>query len=161
MLQPLKMSQTPENKFREYLMSRPRPQRFTEAQRQLVEFVFSSHHHFDAEQLCNALEKAKIDISRATVYRTLSKLVDAGLLRQIHLGQRVVYEHDYGYPEHAHMHCQQCGKMIEFPCPELESVLQEVCRKHQFQPVSFNLLVHGQCTDCMSARNIKRRLDLV
>jgi Fur family ferric uptake transcriptional regulator len=160
-LQPVKVSQTPENKFREYLASRPRPQRFTEPQRHLVSHIFSSHHHFDAEQLCSALEKAQIDVSRATVYRTLSKLVDAGLLRQIHLGQRVVYEHDYGYPEHAHMHCQQCGQMIEFPCPELENLLPEVCRKHQFQPASFNLIVHGVCGECNRARNVKRKLDLV
>ena len=161
MLQPLKVSQTPENKFREYLSSRARPQRFTTAQRNLVAFIFASHHHFDAEQLCAALEKEGIEVSRATVYRTLSKLVDAGLLRQIHLGQRVVYEHDYGYPEHAHMHCQSCGAMIEFPCPEIEALLPEVCRKHQFQPVAFNLIVHGVCAECNKARNVKRRLDLV
>lgn len=161
MLTPLKVAQTPESKFREYLMSRPKPQRFTEAQRKLVHFIFSAHHHFDAEQLCSALEQSGLDISRATVYRTLAKLVDAGLLRQIHLGQRQVYEHDYGYPEHAHLHCEHCGKMIEFESDEVESVVTAICRHHQFQMSRFNLLVHGICLECNRARAAKRRLDLI
>lgn len=161
MLQPLKVAQTPEAKFREYLSSRAKPQRFTEAQQRLVKFVFDSHSHFDAEQLCSELDKADQNVSRATVYRTLAKLVDAGLLRQIYLGQRVVYEHDYGYPEHAHLHCEKCGKMIEFTHDELENIVPAICRKHQFQMGSFNLLIHGVCVDCNRARFSQRRLDLI
>jgi Fur family ferric uptake transcriptional regulator len=160
-LQPLPVAQTPENKFREYLASRPKPQRFTEAQRRMLRHVFASHTHFDAEELCSNLDKAKQNVSRATVYRTLAKLVDAGLLRQIHLGQRVVYEHDYGYPEHAHLHCERCGKMIEFARPELEEIVAEICRKNQFQMRSFNLVVQGTCVDCNRKRFSQRRLDLI
>jgi Fur family ferric uptake transcriptional regulator len=160
-LTPLKVAQTPESKFREYLMSRPKPQRFTEAQRKLVQFIFSAHDHFDAEQLCSELDKSGLGVSRATVYRTLAKLVDAGLLRQIHLGQRQVYEHDYGYPEHAHLHCEQCGKMIEFESEEVERLVAAIGRQHQFQIARFNLLVHGLCVECNRARAAKRRLDLI
>ena len=77
------VSQSPEDRFREYLASRPKPQRFTEPQRELVEHVFAQHSHFDAEQLIEELGKAGRNVSRATVYRTLTKLVDAGLLRKI------------------------------------------------------------------------------
>ena len=52
------VSQTPESKFREYLASRPKPQRFTEQQRELVAHVFAKHSHFDAEQLIEELKKA-------------------------------------------------------------------------------------------------------
>ncbi len=161
MLKPLKVAQSPVNKFREYLASRAKPQRYTESQRRLVEFIFSAHDHFDADQLCQDLDKAGITISRATVYRTLAKLVDAGMLRQIHLGTRVVYEHEYGYPEHAHLHCSQCGKMIEFQRPELENIVQEICQQHRFAMNSFNLLIHGTCFECNAKRTTQRRLDLV
>lgn len=161
MLQPLKVAQSPEAKFREYLTSRSKPQRFTKSAQEMVRFIFSQHQHFDAEQLCAALDQARVNISRATVYRTLSKLVDAGLLRRMHLGQRDVYEHDYGYPEHAHLHCEQCGKMIEFECPELEPLVAEASRRHHFQASSMNLLLRGTCMDCLKSRMTKRRLDLV
>ena len=78
----VQVSQSPEEKFREYLASRPRPQRYTEQQREMVRYIFDKHDHFDADTLCEEMERAGLDISRATVYRTLSKLVDAGLLRR-------------------------------------------------------------------------------
>ena len=161
MLTPVQVSQSPESKFREYLTSRARPQRFTEPQRRMVEFIFSRHNHFDADQLCADLERAGLNISRATVYRTLSKLVDAGLLRELRLGPRIVYEHDYGYPQHAHLHCDRCHKMIEFQLPEMESVFEDICRQHQFQATTHTVIIRGTCAECNRSRVSKRRLDLV
>lgn len=161
MLQPVQMSQSPESKFREYLSSRPHAQRYTTAQRDMVNFIFASHNHFDAEQLCSDMYRAGLNVSRATVYRTLAKLVDAGLLRQLQFGPTVVYEHDYGYPQHEHLYCQKCGKVIEFQRAELESICEEVCRQHQFQLSSHSLIVRGTCAECNRSRITKRRLDLV
>src|SRR5262245_13267335 len=160
-LPPVTVSQTPEEKFREYLASRPRPQRFTGQQRDMVRFIFSQHHHVDADQLSEMMKKAGLDVSRATVYRTLAKLVDAGLLRKIELGPRMCYEHDYGYPRHEHLHCGKCGKMIEFLSPELESALREVAGKHHFQMSAHTLLIRGTCAECNKARSPRRMLDLI
>src|SRR2546421_7679796 len=101
----VEVSQSPEEKFREYLASRPRPQRFTGQQRDMVRFIFSKHNHFDADQLIDEMKQGGLAVSRATIYRTLNKLVDAGLLRRLELGPRMFYEHDYGYPQHDHMYC--------------------------------------------------------
>src|SRR6516162_9299744 len=82
----VEVTHSPESKFREYLASRPRPQRYTEQQRDLVRYIFASHNHFDVEQLIDAMKGAGFAVSRATVYRTLAKLVDAGLLRRLEIG---------------------------------------------------------------------------
>jgi Fur family ferric uptake transcriptional regulator len=161
LLPPVQVSQSPENKFREYLASRPRAQRFTNPQRQMVRFIFSTHNHFDAEQLCKEMVQAGLDVSRATVYRTLNKLVDAGLLRRLQLGERVAYEHDYGYPQHDHLHCERCGKVLEFQSPEIEAALQRIAQEHRFRASTYNLVIHGTCDACNLARMTKRRLDLV
>ena len=155
------VSQSPEDKFREYLASRPRPQRYTGQQRDMVRFIFSQHHHFDADQLIDDMKKAGLPVSRATVYRTLTKLVDAGLLRKLELGPRMCYEHDYGYPQHEHLQCGVCGAMIEFQCPSLESALRDVCRQQQFIASGHTLIIRGTCADCNRARVSKRMLDLV
>jgi Fur family ferric uptake transcriptional regulator len=160
-LEPLEVSQTPEEKFREYLASRSKGQRYTEPQRAMIRFIFSSHNHFEAEQLFADMEKAGLNVSRATVYRTLNKLVDAGLLRKLEVGSRVAFEHDYGYPQHEHLHCELCGKFIEFQLNQFDSVYREVCAQHQFQPRNHNLIIHGVCADCNRSRATKRRLDLV
>lgn len=151
------VSQSPEERFREYLASRPKPQRFTEQQRELVEHVFQKHSHFDAEQLVEELRQADKLASRATVYRTLSKLVDAGLLRKIEIGQRTIFDHDYGYPWHEHLVCGQCNTIIEFQHPAIEAALKEIAAEHQFRAAGHTLVVRGICADCNAASAAQRR----
>src|SRR3954454_8206258 len=141
------VSQSPEDKLREYLTSRSRPQRYTDQQRDMVKFIFSQHNHFDADQLIDAMKRAGFSVSRATVYRTLAKLVDAGLLRKLELGPRMCYEHDYGYPQNEHLYCQQCGKMIEFQNSAIEAVIRDICHQHNFQASGHSFLIRGVCSE--------------
>lgn len=152
------VSQSPESKFREFLASRPKPQRYTDQQRELVEHIFARHSHFDAEQLIENLKGSGKRVSRATVYRTLTKLVDAGLLRRIEYGSRTIYDHDYGYPAHDHLVCEQCGAMIEFHSDEVDDVLKRVAAEQGFQPSGRSLVVRGTCGECNRARAARRRL---
>jgi len=157
----VEVSQSPESKFREYLASRSKAQRYTDQQRDMVNFIFAQHNHFDAELLIDDMKKSSFRVSRATVYRTLNKLVDAGLLRRLELGPRMFYEHDYGYPAHEHLVCQQCGQVIEFQDEAINSVIYDVCRQHHFQTNGHTFIIRGICADCNRARVTKRRLDLV
>ena len=152
------VAQTPEERFREYLASRPKPQRFTDQQRELVGHIFAKHSHFDTDELLADLKRAGKDVSRATVYRTLTKLVDAGLLRKIEIGPRTVYDHDYGYPMHEHLVCEACGRMIEFQHPGIDAALREVAAEHRFRPDGHTLVVRGTCGECNAARAVRRRL---
>ena len=157
----VRVTQSPLDKFREYLSSRPNPQRFTGQQKDLVEHVFARHSHFDADRLVKDLEDAGLNVSRATVYRTLTKLVDAGMLRKLDIGTKIYYEHDYGYPQHEHLVCGACGKMIEFQHPAIEAAIEEICGQHQFQMSGHTLVIRGTCVDCNRARAANRRLDLI
>jgi Fur family ferric uptake transcriptional regulator len=155
------VSQSPEEKFREYLTSRPKSQRYTEQQRDMVRFIFSQHDHFDAEQLMAEMKDAGFQVSRATAYRTLSKLVDAGMLRRLEVGDRTFFEHDYGYPQHEHLYCTRCGKMIEFQQPAFEQLIEEVARARGFQVSGHSFIIRGTCEQCNRERSAKRRLDLI
>ena len=157
-LEAVEVSQTPEERFREYLASREKPQRFTDQQRELVGHIFARHKHFDTDELLDDLKNAGRNVSRATVYRTLTKLVDAGLLRKIEIGTRTVYDHDYGYPAHDHLVCDQCGKMIEFQHPALEELLETIAREHQFRVDGHSLVLSGTCAPCNAARAARKRL---
>ena len=160
-LQAVEVSQTPESKFREYLNSRSKPQRYTDQQRDMVRYIFSQHNHFDAEQVIDNMKKAGLSVSRATAYRTLGKLVDAGLLRHLDIGNRTYYEHDYGYPQHDHLYCEKCHKMIEFQSEAIEGVMRDVCAENYFQMAGHSFVIRGTCAECNRARITKRRLDLV
>lgn len=152
------VSQSPEEKFREYLASRPDLKRFSQPQRELVAHIFARHKHFDTHELLEDLKEAGRAVSRATVYRTLKLLVDAGLLRRIEIGPRTVFDHDYGYPAHDHLICTLCGEMIEFQHPRLDDVLKEVAGERAFQAEGHSLVIRGICGECNQARAAKRRL---
>ena len=92
---------------------------------------------------------------------TLPKLVAAGLLRCLETGPKKKYEHDYGYPQHEHLQCQLCGKMIEFQNPAIESVIRDVCRTHNFHMSGHTFVIRGICSECNRSRVTKRRLDLI
>ena len=152
---------TPLERFQEFLDSRGK--RITSQRRQLVETVFSRHEHFEADELVEELAHRTDQprVSRPTVYRTLSELVDAGLLRKISLpGGRLVYEHDYGYPQHDHLYCQKCKKLIEFQSDELLKLRAALAAEYQFQVTGHRLIVQGVCLQCRSQRR-KRPVDLI
>jgi Fur family ferric uptake transcriptional regulator len=153
---------TPRERFEEYLQARGK--RITQQRRILVEQIASRHEHFDADQLLLDLSRksAGRKVSRPTVYRTLSEMVDAGLLRKMDLGGRAVYEHDYGYPQHDHLHCTECGKLVEFSSNELLQLREAVAREHNFRVTGHRLIISGVCAQCRAAaRQRVRRLDLV
>lgn len=160
-LEAVSVSQTPIERFEEYLLSRGL--RKTEQRRFLVEQVFSHHEHFDADQLIDQLpRKGEANhVSRPTVYRTLKEFVDAGLLRRFELNGRSVYEHDYGYPEHDHFYCIKCHNLLEFQSEQIAQLREEIAREHRFRVRSHRLIIQGVCHDCSSRRNQRRRQDLV
>ncbi|MBI2823548.1 MAG: transcriptional repressor [Planctomycetia bacterium] len=155
------VSLTPIERFEEFLQSRGK--RVTQQRRAIVERVFSHHDHFDADSLLEQLRKhtGRHAVSRPTVYRTLTELVDAGLLRKMVLNDRAVYEHDYGYPQHDHLHCQKCNRLIEFSSDEVKEIRDAVARKHQFRVLGHRLIISGLCADCSRSKRPARRLDLI
>lgn len=152
---------TPLERFEEYLRSRQK--RITKQRRTIVEQVFSVHRHFDAEDLLALLQRTvgARKVSRPTVYRTLAELVDAGLLREMSLKGRSVYEHDYGYPQHDHLHCEKCDKLIEFSSEQVRQIRDAVAREHQFRVHGHRLIIHGICAECSRPRRRLRPVDLV
>jgi len=154
---------TPRQRFEEYLQSRGK--RLTEQRRILIDFIFKRHEHFEAEELVNALAREGNErrVSRPTVYRTLGELVEAGLLRIIMENEgRAVYDHDYGYPAHDHLHCGECGKLIEFRSDELARIRDAVAAEHGFRVSSHRLIVEGTCKECLlSKRRRRRKLDRI
>lgn len=157
------VSATPEERFREYLATRG--MRLTPERATIVREVFSQHEHFEAEQLVARLTQPGSGrrVSRSTVYRALSQMEEAGLLRKVaRANDREVWEHDYGYPQHDHLICGKCGTLIEFHHPDLQRLLDDVARSHDFRMEGHRLEVHGVCADCSRpARRAHRRLDMI
>ena len=159
----LKVAISPVEKFREFLATKR--QRLTQERQTIVEEVFATLEHFDAEHLVDRLCTARSGkrVSRASVYRTLALLEEAGMLRKVtRANGRDVYEHEYGYPEHDHMICEKCGAMIEFPAEAISEILERVTAEHGFRMTGHRLEVSGVCRRCnRPPQRRHRKLDLV
>lgn len=158
-LPPVPVGQPPIQKFREFLGLRGL--KITDERLRIVEHVFEKHNHFEADQLVASMKDRGLRVSRSTVYRTLALLVEAGLLRELQFGSRTAFEHDYGYPQHEHLFCEQCGRVIEFVSEDLSGIQEAVCRQYRFRPTNHRFIIQGVCEECNQAISRPRRLDLI
>jgi Fur family ferric uptake transcriptional regulator len=160
-LEEVQVALSPRQRFEEYLQSRGK--RITRQRRMIIEHIFKRHDHFDADHLLADLQHSlgHRRVSRPTVYRALAELVDAGLLRKMTLAGRAVYEHDYGYPQHDHLYCQQCEKLVEFHSEAVREIAEAAAREHGFRFVGHRFMVTGLCPECSRRKRASRRVDLV
>ena len=93
-------------------------------QRQAVwDEIKSNDDHRDAEQIYSALRKNNLNVSRATVYRTIDVLYKNNLIRKIELGDSPSkYENKVNSDHHDHIICVQCGRIDEFVDDKIESL---------------------------------------
>lgn len=92
-------------------------------------------------------------ISRATVYRTLQWMVDAGIARKVDFGEgRFRFEHSYRHPRHFHLICKTCNRSFEFLSSDIESLIEEVAAARNFTARQSVLQIHGTCESCRTGR---------
>lgn len=126
--------------------------RVTSERRAILDYALRHSDHFDAEELLGALRDEGVPVSRATIYRTLTCLVKAGLLRRHPLtDRRAFYEPDFGGTHHEHLVCVRCGKILEFVEDEIERLQEGVCERHAFRPLRHTLQIYGVCESCQRA----------
>ena len=120
------------------------PERFA-----VLDEIYSTDFHFEAEDILVRMRKKKYRVSRATIYRTLELLEKCGLIRQAKLGEtKAYYEHTYGRHHHEHMKCTVCGRVIEFESEEIEKLQDVICKQNNFQMTHHILHLFGICEDC-------------
>lgn len=150
-------------KFREFLATRQ--MRLTQEREIIVGEIFSDHEHFDCEEIVARLDKPQSGhrVSRATVYRTVGQMEDAGLIRKVaRSNDRDVYEHDYGYPQHDHFICQKCNRLIEFRNEEIAALLENVALELGFRMTGHRLEAHGMCAECAKPPSRRhKKLDMI
>lgn len=135
----------------------------------IVEAIFSSDEHFTADDLWDRIRKTQSRSSRATVYRTIALLVEAGLLHEIDLGdEQKTYDPNFvDSPAHNHLVCIDCGKIIEFEDNHIQLINDCAARRLGFRPSKQSLIIeacceklrlHGRCENLIAARIQGKRL---
>lgn len=88
----------------------------------------------------------------ATVYRTVTTLVEQGVLHALTVEGGIT---TYGLAKNPHHHavCTQCGAIIEVPAQRLSSALKHASRASSFTlSEQAGLTLHGLCPRCQANR---------
>ncbi len=110
----------------------------------LLDEIFSTNEHLDADELLARMKAKRKKVSRATIYRTLDLLVQCGLVRKSRLGQEhYFYEKIVPGRGHHHMICTATGKIIEFWDPDIDERLRRMCQEHSFRPTFISIQIQG------------------
>ena len=120
---------------------------------QIVNVFLRQEGHLSADDLVDLIRTEDRRVSRATVYRTLQWMVDAGIARKVDFGEgRFRFEQSYRQPRHFHLICKSCNQSFEFLSSDVEALVEEVAAARNFLPKQSIVQIYGTCEDCQVGR---------
>jgi Fur family ferric uptake transcriptional regulator len=121
--------------------------KLTPQRRVIVDVLHEAEAYLTAEEIITYAQSRMAGIHRATVYRTLEILEEAGCVYRSRLSNRSVYYHA-GERHHHHLVCSRCGKTIECDEEILAPVRKLVAEKYGFSVDFQHEVMNGLCERC-------------
>ena len=124
--------------------------RSTSPRRAVANAIASQQRHFTAEELRERLPW----VGRATIYRSLKLLVEAGVLCRVLLEDGNLHYQLSHRGHHHHLLCVECGASQDLLGCDIEDLLRQVSAAHDFQLSGHWLEVYGRCQNCLSEQPV-------
>ncbi len=107
--------------------------------------------HPTAEEVVAKVHEEHPGIGRATVYRTLKRMVDKGDLKQVRI-TGAADRFDFGTEEHHHFRCNKCGRVFDLDvkagcCPDLSELVEQF-NDGSAEITGVNISFEGICRCC-------------
>jgi Fur family ferric uptake transcriptional regulator len=115
----------------------------------VLEVFLRQQGHVSADDLFELVRREAAGLGRATVYRTLQWMVDAGVARKVDFGEgRSRFEPSYRHPRHFHLICTTCHSSSEFLSSDVEALLEEIAGARHFKTSQATVQISGICEPC-------------
>ena len=126
---------------------RARGDRVTTSRRAVVEALLAGDHHVTADEIAARVAADHPEVHRATVYRTLDRLEEVGVVTHVHLGHGPSTFHLNDRPHH-HAVCSSCGGVVEVPLAALDGLAERLRADHGFELSTQHFALSGRCRTC-------------
>jgi Fur family ferric uptake transcriptional regulator len=136
--------------FRRFLKSQG--QKYTPERADILNAIIEFGDVFEAEELLLRMRNAGHDVSKATIYRTIHLLQEAGIITQaLFDSKQAHYQLIYGKEPRDFMVCMKTGRLIEFASPELIALRERICRELGWAPVGHRFQIYAISPEATSA----------
>lgn len=125
-----------------------RGQRPTTQRLIVLEALRGMRHTVTAAELFERLREANPLIGRATVFRSLDSLVDAGLAQRFERGGHVYAYAACSMQHHHHLVCTGCDTTIEIDEGDIARLAADLSERHGFTVHHGSLDFYGLCRAC-------------
>ena len=128
--------------FRRFLKSKDL--KYTPERADILNAIIERDGVFEVEQLMHEMRSAGHRVSKATTYRTIKLLQEAGIITQaLFDSKQSHYQLIYGRQPRDYMVCMKTGRSIEFASDELISLRARICREHGWEPVGHRFQIYA------------------
>jgi Fur family ferric uptake transcriptional regulator len=118
--------------------------KFTHERAVILDAVLARKTVFEVDELLDEMRDQGQRASKATVYRTIKHLVEAGIIEEVLLDSRQAhYRLAYGREHADHLIDVDSDRIIEVQSPELAAIRDEICRAHGLDPVGHRMIIYG------------------
>ena len=106
--------------------------------------------HLSAAGVELAVRAAGAPLHRATIYRTLDRLVDDGLLVRTNLGSDGS-QYEIAHAHHHHLVCESCGRVEHISHDTVRRAIERIEADSGFELAGAYLSLQGRCAGCRVA----------
>jgi Fur family ferric uptake transcriptional regulator len=128
--------------FRRYLKSQSL--KYTPERADILNAIIEHDAIFEVEHLLGDMRRDGYRVSKATVYRTIKLLQEAGIITQaLFDAKQSHYQLIYGKAPRDYMVCMKTGRSIEFVDDALPALSRRICEEHGWEPVGHRFQVYA------------------
>ncbi len=128
--------------FRRYLRSQDL--KYTPERADILNTIIEEDGLFEAETLMDSMRSNGSRVSKATLYRSIKLLREAGIIQEVMIdGKQSHYQLIYGRKPIDAIVCMRTGKRIEFSSEELFDWCDSKCKEHGWDTVGHRVVIYA------------------
>lgn len=135
--------------FKEFI--KKKALKYTSEREEILKEILNYKNHFDVDEIYNQLKKKGSKVSKASVYRTIPLLIEAGYIQEVYKQDaKAYYEVTLKKLPHIHFICVKCKSVQELIDAYLVEYIQKEAEKKGYTPLTYHLEIFGICKECKS-----------